>query len=64
MQTNRELRASQQFMAQTNSPPGIIVLWPQNKDIPLGYQRCDGTNGTVNISIVVGGVAIYIQKVK
>ena len=62
MPTIREQKERQRTMILLNVPPGTILLWPQAKPIPIGFQKCDGTNGTVNIPIVVAGVAIYIQK--
>jgi len=30
-------------------PAGIVVLWPSSEDVPSGWTKCDGTNGTVDM---------------
>ena len=62
MPTIREERERQRTLILLNVPPGTILLWPEDKPVPIGFHRCDGTQGTVQIPIVVSGVAIYIQK--
>ena len=62
MPLERETKETIRTVVLKNIPPYTILLWPKDRPVPPGFQDCDGTNGTVNIPIQVGGVAKYIQK--
>lgn len=44
-------------------PTGAIFVWNSATAIPSGYQRADGTNGTVNLTAEEHTGTYFIQKV-
>jgi len=44
-------------------PLGGLIVWPVANTMPAGWQRCDGTNGSLDTSAIDPSEALcYIQR--
>ena len=59
----REMREHTKIVASSNTPPGVVVLWLENKAVPIGWVLCDGANGTPDLLNKAPHPLVYIMKI-